>query len=160
MPSYGNGNGSRTAIPKAHRKWLRGPEASRGTLPNSLRFLLWRWRRLLSGTRVGRALPAIVHSLLTLGLYFVPLFLLVGVQQRPHLSVSVLVNIHHLGAAILARKRTVLPQRFHLGAFRLEDVLRFRLLIGAELELFGQFLGALSGVGRSMAPATVFARGR
>jgi len=34
------------------------------------------------------------------------------------------------------------------------------LLVGGELELFGQFLGALGGIGRAAAPTTVVVRGR
>jgi hypothetical protein len=43
--------------------------------------------------------------------------------------------------------------------FGLEEVLHFGLLIGGELEFLGQFLGALGGIGRAVAPATVVLRG-
>jgi len=120
--------------------------------------LLGRWA-LLAGAGVRRARATVLHPLLTLSLHFVPLRLLIRVKERADLRVGALVDLHHFGAAILPGERSVLAQALHLGAFGLKYALHFVLLIGGEFELFGQFLGALGGIGRAMAPATVVLRG-
>ena len=102
----------------------------------------------------------ILHPLFTLGLHFVPLLLLRRVEERADLCVAGFVDLHHFGVAILLRVRSILAQALHLGALGLKCVLHFGLLIGGELKLFGQFLGALGGIGRSVVPATVVMRGR
>ncbi len=78
-----------------------------------------------------------LSPLLTLGLHFVPLLLLVRVKERSYLRVAGLVDVHHFGAAILLGKRRVLVQGLHLGVFGLEDFLHFGLLIGVEFEFPG-----------------------
>jgi hypothetical protein len=44
--------------------------------------------------------------------------------------------------------------------FRLKSGQYFRLLIGREVQLFGQFRCALGGIGRAVVPATHFVRRR
>ena len=50
-------------------------------------------------------------------------------------------------------------QALHLGAFGLKDILHFGLLIGSELELFGQFLGAPGGIGGPWRPRPLSCEG-
>src|ERR1700733_1578384 len=50
-------------------------------------------------------------------------------------------------------------QALHLGLFGRENVLHFGLLIGCEVEMFGQFLGALSGILRAVVPSALALRG-
>ena len=102
----------------------------------------------------------VLHPLLMLGLHFVPLLLLSRIEEPADLRVGTVANLHHLGVAILLGKRGVLVQALHLGVFRLKGILHFRLLLGAEFEMFRQFPGPLSRVGRAVMPATVVFRGR
>src|SRR5208282_288816 len=115
------------------------------------------YRVLLLGwwAGVGRTVAMALSPLLTLGLHFVPFFLLGRVEERADLRVAALADFHHFGVAILLGKRIVLMQALHLGVFGLEDFLHFGLLIGCEVEFLAQFLGALGGVGRAVVPATV-----
>src|SRR5271155_2099331 len=89
-----------------------------------------------------------LHPLVAPGLHLVPLFLLGRVKRRADLRVGVFPNIHHFAVPVLLGERAVLVQGLHL-----------RLLIGGEIELFGEMLGALCGIGRTMVPATVAFRG-
>lgn len=58
---------------------------------------------LLAGVG-GRILPAVAVALpsFALAFHFIPLFLLSGVEKRANLIARRLVNVHHLGAAIVA----------------------------------------------------------
>jgi hypothetical protein len=115
--------------------------------------LLLRRRTLLAG--VGRARATLLHPLFPPGLHFVPLLLLIRVEERADLRIGFLVDLHHLGVAILLGERSVLVHALHLGALGLKSILHFGLLIGSEIELFGQFRRAPGGVRRAVVPAAV-----
>ena len=100
---------------------------------------------MLLGAAARRSVVATLHPLFALGLHFVPLLLLRGVEECTDLRVTGLVDVHHFAAAILLRLRGVLAQALHLGMFGCKYALHFGLLVSREIQLFGQFLGALSG---------------
>jgi hypothetical protein len=108
---------------------------------------------------LGRPAVTIAHPFMP-GLHFVPLLLLISVEQPADLVVGALADIHHLRVAILLRKRRVLVQALHLRVLRLQGTQHFSLLIGGEVEMFGQFGRALGGVGRTVMPSTVLLHGR
>lgn len=78
---------------------------------------------------------ALFHALLTPRLHLVKLLLLRRVEQAANLSVSVLMDLLHLGVTIGLRKRTVLMHAFHLRARRLERLPNFRLLIRRQVQV-------------------------
>src|SRR5208282_6235931 len=104
----------------------------------ALSLFLWGWT-LLIGT--GATLAMVLSPLAALGLHFVPLFLLVRVEEPADLCIGGLADIHHLGPAIILRKRAVLMDALHLRVFGIECVLHLGLLIGGEVEFLGQLLG-------------------
>ena len=69
------------------------------------------------------------------------------------------MDIHHFGVAIRLREGRVLVQALHLRVFGLEGILHFGLLIGGEVQMFGQFLSALSWILRAVVPTAVILRG-
>src|SRR5579883_915501 len=109
--------------------------------------------------RGGLAVVAPLHALLLAGLHGIPLFLLIRIEQASNLAVGRLVNVHHLGAPIGRREGRIGVDLLHIGARRLQNVLHLRLLVGAQVQLLGQYLTALlriqaraSHAGASLAP--------
>jgi hypothetical protein len=84
---------------------------------------------------------------------------LVRVKKRAYLGICVLADVHHFGAAVLLRKRRVLVEALHLSLLGLEDLLQFGLLIGREVKLLGEFLGALGWILMAVMPPATFLRG-
>lgn len=120
----------------------------------SLKLLLRRGRSLLAGAAM------ILHALFALGLHFIPFLLLRRVEKRTHLRVRIVADIHHLRPAVLLRKRRILVQVLHLRLFGRENLLHLGLLIGRQVEMFGQFLGPLGRILRAMVPFALALRGR
>ena len=125
------------------------------SLRTPFRKTLLLWRRVLLLTVFSPALFAFLHPLFALGLHLVPFRLLGRIQQSANLGIAGLMDIHHLRAPILLRKRTVLSQAFHLGVFGLKDRLDFCLLVRCKFEFFRQFPGTLGGILRTMMPSTI-----
>ena len=105
--------------------------------------LLLGWGRIASRL----AFLVVLHTLLAMGLHFIPLLLLVRIEQGANLRGGGLVDIHHFAAPILWGRRSVLVQAFHLRVFGLEEILHFGLLVGGEVEFSGELLGACAGSG-------------
>ena len=106
----------------------------------------------------ARSLVMVFHPLLAPGLHVVPLLLLVRVKQPADLSVGILMNFHHLRATIILRKGRILAKTLHLGLLRLKGILHLGLLIRGEVQMLGQFLGALGRILRAVMPAAMFLR--
>jgi hypothetical protein len=102
----------------------------------------------------------ILHSLLALGLHFVPLFLLIGVKHGTNLRIAGFMDVHHFGTAILLGLGRILVQALHLGALGLKDVLHFGLLIRSKFESLSQFGHTARGIGWSVMAAAAILRRR
>jgi len=148
--------GGEVGLAKRKSRPLLGLSPRESDRPSLFRSLLLRRRALT----FRRASMMILHPLLALGLHLIPLLLLCGVEQPADLVVGGLTDLHHLGVAILSGKRTVLLQALHLRLLGLQGSQHFRLLIGGEVELFGQFGRALGGIRRTVVVSTVLLRGR
>src|SRR5215468_11293236 len=79
-------------------------------------------------------------------LHFVPLLLLIRIEQGANVVVGCLVSVHHFGATILLRGGGVSMNLLHLLLLRLEDVGHLCFLVSAKVEAFRQHLGATIGV--------------
>src|SRR5579864_1636209 len=74
--------------------------------------------KLLLRLRIGRshltAWMVLLHHLLVMALHLLQLFLLVGVQKAADLIIRSLMDVHHLGPAVLLRKRRIRVDTLHL----------------------------------------------
>src|SRR5438270_9963773 len=96
---------------------------------------------------VGTALAvtlahALFHALLMLLGHCVELLLLIRIEHLADLARGGLMQFDHLGAAVLLRKRTLLPQGLELLLLVLENGFNLGLLVGGEVERLGHVLQA------------------
>src|SRR6185437_6612117 len=115
--------------------------------------------------RMGRrrgivsAALTLAHALLHAGLHGFELLLLLIVQYGFDFGVRVGADLLRLRAAVVARERVIVEERLHLLLTRFENGLDLRLLIGREVQRFGQVLQMRIGIHAAvMAPVSLLLR--